>query len=109
MRTTWTRTTLLAGLLLAVVTAGCGGAARPVLRLQVTPAVSVEDQPVSIRLEGLRRLQGVWLELRSIDAKGRVFFSRAAFGADQNGVLDLARARPLAGSVYSGGAGPWAS
>ena len=98
------RTTLFAGLLLAVVTAGCGGASHSVLRLQVTPAASVEDQPVSIRLEGLRRLQGVWLELRSTDAKGRVFPSRAAFGAGENGVLDLARARPLAGSTYSGGA-----
>ena len=68
--------------------------------------MSVEDQPVSIRFEGLRRLQGVWLELRSTDAKGRRFFSRAAFGADEKGVLDLARARPLAGSVYSGGAWP---
>jgi dienelactone hydrolase len=75
------------------------------LRLQVTPAVSVEDQPISIRFEGLERLQGVWLELRSTDAKGRVFFSRAAFGADEDGVLDLARARPRAGSAYSGG--PW--
>jgi dienelactone hydrolase len=97
------RATLLAGLLVAVVTAGCGGASHPVLRLQVTPAVSVEDQPVSIRFEGLRRLQGVWLELRSTDAKGRVFLSRAAFGADKSGVLDLARARTaLAGSAYSG-------
>ena len=98
------RTTLFAGLLLAVVTAGCGGTSHSVLHLQVTPAASVEDQPVSIRLEGLRRLQGVWLELRSTDAKGRVFLSRAAFGAGENGVLDLARARPLAGSTYSGGA-----
>jgi dienelactone hydrolase len=99
------RTTLLACLLLAVVTAGCGGASHSVLRLQVTPAISVEDQPLRIRFEGLRRLQGVWLELRSTDAKGNVFVSRAAFGADEAGVLDLARARPLAGSAYSGG--PW--
>ena len=60
---------------------------------------------MSIRFEGLKRLQGVWLELRSTDAKGTVFVSRAAFGADEDGVLDLARARPLAGSAYSGG--PW--
>ncbi len=96
------RTALLAGLLLAVVTASCGGASHSVLRLWVTPAVSVEDQPVRIRFEGLRRLQGVWLELRSTDAKGRVFVSKAAFGADENGVLDLVRARPLVGSAYSG-------
>ncbi len=96
------RTALLAGLLLAVVTANCGGASHSGLRLWVTPAVSVEDQPVRIRFEGLRRLQGVWLELRSTDAKGRVFVSQAAFGADENGVLDLVRARPLVGSAYSG-------
>jgi dienelactone hydrolase len=96
------RTTLIAGLLLAVATAGCGGASHPALHLRVTPAVSVEDQPVSIRFDGLRRLQGVWLELRSTDAKGIVFVSRAAFGADEHGVLDLARARALTGSAYSG-------
>ena len=100
------RTILIAGLLLAVVTAGCGGASTPLPRLRVTPAVSVEDQPVSIRFDGLERLQGVWLELRSTDAKGIVFVSRAAFGADEDGVLDLARARPLTGSAYSGGAWP---
>jgi dienelactone hydrolase len=96
------RTILVAGLLLAVVTAGCGGASHPAVRLQVTPATSVEDQPVRIRIDGLRRLQGVWLELRSTDANGTVFVSRAAFGADEHGVLDVARANALTGSAYSG-------
>ncbi len=96
------RAILIAGLLLAVVTAGCGGGSHRAPHLQVTPAVSVEDQPVSIRFDGLRRLQGVWLELRSTDARGVVFVSRAAFGADEQGVLDLDRAAPLTGSAYSG-------
>ena len=96
------RTILVAGLLLAVVAAGCGGRSSPALSLRVTPAVSVEDQPISIRFDGLRRLQGVWLELRSTDAGGTVFVSRAAFGADEHGVLDLARAKALTGSTYSG-------
>ena len=47
------RTILLAGLFLAVVTAGCGGASHPALRLTVTPASSVEDQPIRIRFDGL--------------------------------------------------------
>ena len=97
------RTILLAGLLLIVVTtAGCGSGMRSPPRLRVTPAASVEDQPIRIRFDGLRRLQGVWLELRSTDANGTLFVSRAAFGADEHGVIDLARAAPLIGSTYSG-------
>ncbi|HEX4526855.1 MAG TPA: acyl-CoA thioesterase/bile acid-CoA:amino acid N-acyltransferase family protein [Gaiellaceae bacterium] len=94
------RRILLAGLLVIVMT-GCGASHRAA-RLQVTPASSVEDQPIQIRFDGLRRLQGVWLELRSTDATGTVFVSRAAFGADDHGVLDLARAQAQTGSTYSG-------
>lgn len=94
---------LLVGLLV-IVAAGCGGSGShtAAMRLQVTPAASVEDQPVRIRFDGLKRLQGVWLELRSTDANGIVFVSRAAFGADDQGVLDLTRAKALTGSSYSG-------
>ena len=96
------RTILLAGLFLAIVTVGCGGASHRAVRLQVTPASSVEDQPIRIHLDGLRRLQGVWLELRSTDAHGVGFVSRAAFGADEQGVIDVANAKALTGSAYSG-------
>src|SRR6478752_4141952 len=96
------RTILLAGLFLAIVTVGCGGASHRAVRLQVTPASSVEDQPIRIHLDGLRRLQGVWLELRSSDAHGVGFVSRAAFGADEQGVIDVANAKALTGSAYSG-------
>jgi dienelactone hydrolase len=96
------RTILLAGLLLAIVTVGCGSASHRAVRLQVTPVASVEDQPIRIRLDGLRRLQGVWLELRSRDARGMVFVSRAAFGADEQGVLDVSQTKALTGSAYSG-------
>ena len=96
------RTILLAGLLLAIVTVGCGGASHRAVRLQVTPASSVEDQPIRIHLDGLRRRQGVWLELRSTDAHGVTFVSRAAFGADEQGVIDVANAKALTGSAYSG-------
>ena len=87
--------------LLAVVTAGCGGT-HHALRVRVTPVSSTEDQPVQIRIDGLAPRQGVWLELRSTDANGIAFRSRAAFGADRKGVLDLGRARALSGSSYSG-------
>ena len=87
--------------LLAVVTAGCGGT-HHALRVRVTPVSSTEDQPVQIRIDGLAPRQGVWLELRSTDANGIAFRSRAAFGADRQGVLDLGRARALSGSSYSG-------
>ena len=95
---------LLVGLVV-IVAAGCGGGggSHPVaMHLRVTPAASVEDQPIRIRFDGLKRLQGVWLELRSTDATGTVFVSRAAFGANEQGVLDLNHAKALTGSSYSG-------
>jgi len=87
--------------LLAVVAAGCGGT-HHALRVRVTPGSSTEDQPLQIRIDGLDPRQGVWLELRSTDAKGIVFRSRAAFAADRKGVLELNRAAALSGSSYSG-------
>ncbi len=77
-------------------------ASHPALRLSVTPVSSVEDQPIRIRFDGLEAPQGVWLELRSTDANGVVFVSRAAYGADEHGVLDVAHANALDGSTYSG-------
>jgi dienelactone hydrolase len=70
--------------------------------IAVTPRSSLEDQPIDIRVDGLRPKQGVYVTLSSRDAKGVAFTARAAYAADGDGRLDLATAAPLKGSSYSG-------
>jgi dienelactone hydrolase len=88
-------------LVLVFCAPACGGARREV-RLTVTPADSVEDEPLAIRINGLSPRQGVWIELHSVDSSGVAFSARASFAADRRGELDLARARAMSGSSYSG-------
>jgi dienelactone hydrolase len=85
----------------AALLSGCGGSHAHRVTATVTPRTSLEDQPVDIRVDGLRPKQGVYVTLSSRDAKGVAFTARASFGADSHGVLDLATAKPLAGSSYA--------
>jgi dienelactone hydrolase len=87
--------------LLAFVIAGCGGAHSSV-RVRVTPADSVEDQPIRIRVAGLAPREHASLALRSKDARGVTFSARASFTADAAGEIDLRHAKPLQGGSYSG-------
>lgn len=100
MRSRWVAasSTILSAFLLA----GCGGSHTRRVTITVTPQSSLEDQPVDIRVDGLRPKQGVYVTLSSRDAKGVAFTARAAYGADRNGRVDLATAAPLKGSSYSG-------
>jgi dienelactone hydrolase len=100
MRSRWVAasTTILGAALLT----GCGGSHARRVAITVTPRSSLEDQPIDIRVEGLRPKQGVYVTLSSRDAKGVAFTARASFGADRHGALDLATAAPLRGSSYSG-------
>ncbi len=86
--------------LVALFAAGCG-ASHSRVRLRVSPADAVEDQAVRIEVDGLAPHQQVRLGLRSTDAKGVAFASRASFVADGKGVVDLARAAPLPGGSYA--------
>lgn len=71
--------------------------------VKVTPASSVEDQPVQITVSGLAAHERVTVDVRSTDAKGIPWASSTAFRADASGRLDLARAAAMGGS-YRGGA-----
>lgn len=84
---------------LLLVTAGCGSSRRVVAR--ITPKSSVEAQPLHISVRGLRPHEVVDLRLRSTDADGVAFTAHARFRATAEGIVDLAHAKPLAGSSYS--------
>ncbi len=100
MRSRWVAasSTILSALLLA----GCGSSHARHVTITVTPRSSLEDQPIDIRVDGLRPKQGVYVTLSSRDAKGVAFTARAAYAADGRGRVDLANAAPLKGSSYSG-------
>lgn len=72
---------------------------RPAVR--VTPTRSVEDEPIDIRVSGLRRAERVTVAVRSTDAKGFVWSSRGVFVASSRGIVDVARAPSISGS-YNG-------
>ena len=57
-------------------------------RLVVKPATALIDQPVDIRLTGLRPRQRVALVASGHDRLGTAFRSRLAFVADRTGVVD---------------------
>ena len=98
---------LLAAAVLAGATvafAGSAPGARHAPRIAVTPAVSIADEPVRIRVSGLAPHERVTVTVRSIDAKGVTWVSSTAFRADARGRLDLARAAATGGSYR----GVWA-
>jgi dienelactone hydrolase len=89
-----TRHGFLAALVAVLLLAGCGG--RPGLRLAVTPAVSLVDQPLSIEVSGVR--PGALVRL-SVDEDG--WAGTAVFRADRHGMVSPARQSSLRGT-YTG-------
>jgi len=96
------------GLMVLTVLAGtvvaCAGRATPselAVRIGVSPASSIADEPVRIRVSGLAPRERVTVVLRSTDAKRITWVSSTAFRADPRGRLDLARAAAT-GGFYRG-------
>lgn len=81
-------------LFLAVV----GTAPGPGPTLSVAPCPSLIDQPMAIQVTGLAPRQHVTIAARATDASQRVWRSSAAFTADAEGRIDLARQKPDSGS-----------
>lgn len=69
-----------------------------VCQLEVTPAASLIDEPVSIRVSGLQPRQHVTLHTQTLDGFRQCWQSAATFAADEQGVVDLHRQKPLSGS-----------
>uniref|UniRef100_G3Q0D7 Acyl-CoA thioesterase 21 n=1 Tax=Gasterosteus aculeatus aculeatus TaxID=481459 RepID=G3Q0D7_GASAC len=73
-----------------------------VIRLSLLPrARCMFDEPVQVKVAGLRSRQMVTLRARSTDEKGVVFSSSATFRADGSGQIDLER-DPSLGGTYTG-------
>ncbi|XP_040025683.2 acyl-coenzyme A thioesterase 6-like [Gasterosteus aculeatus] len=72
------------------------------VRLRLLPrARCMFDEPVQVKVAGLRSRQMVTLRARSTDEKGVVFSSSATFRADGSGQIDLER-DPSLGGTYTG-------
>ena len=77
-------------------------AARPaVVRLTVTPPTALLDEPVVVRVSGLRPGQDVVVRSSTPDADGREWKAEASFRADAKGVVDLSTQAAASGS-YTG-------
>ncbi|XP_026169820.1 acyl-coenzyme A thioesterase 1-like [Mastacembelus armatus] len=69
------------------------------VRLRLLPSARcLFDQPVQLKVEGLRSRQVVTMRARSTDEKGVVFSSSATYRADGSGEIDLLRDPSLSGS-----------
>jgi len=84
-----------AAVVLVALLAGCGGSHE--LTVEVTPRVSLADEPVHVRIDGAEAGALVSVALRSTDAAGAVWRSSASFRADAGGRVELDRARPARG------------
>ncbi|XP_068590908.1 acyl-coenzyme A thioesterase 1-like isoform X1 [Cebidichthys violaceus] len=72
------------------------------VRLRLLPrARCMFDEPVQVKVAGLRSRQVVTVRARSTDEKGVVFSSSATYRADGGGAIDLERDPSLSGS-YTG-------
>ncbi|XP_026164197.1 acyl-coenzyme A thioesterase 1-like [Mastacembelus armatus] len=69
------------------------------VRLRLLPSARcLFDEPVQVKVEGLRSRQVVTIRARSTDEKGVVFSSSATYRADGSGKIDLLRDPSLSGS-----------
>ncbi|XP_032387988.1 acyl-coenzyme A thioesterase 1 [Etheostoma spectabile] len=69
------------------------------VRLRLLPrARCMFDEPVQMKVAGLRARQVVTMRARATDDKGLVFSSSATYKADENGEIDLERDPSLSGS-----------
>ncbi|XP_070775662.1 acyl-coenzyme A thioesterase 5-like [Enoplosus armatus] len=71
----------------------------PQVRLRLLPSARcLFDEPVQVKVAGLRSRQVVAMRARSTDEKGVVFSSTATYRADGSGEIDLKRDPSLSGS-----------
>jgi dienelactone hydrolase len=81
--------------------AGCGGESKAHLgaaHVFITPATSLETQPMHITVRGLAAHQIVSLNVSSVDTRGVRWRSTEVFQASASGVVDVDRAAGRSGS-----------
>ncbi|CAI5640462.1 unnamed protein product [Oreochromis niloticus] len=71
------------------------------VRLRLLPSARcLFDEPIQVKVAGLRSRQVVSLRASSTDDKGTVFSSAATYRADGNGEIDMKRDPSLSGSYF---------
>ena len=90
----------LAGAVLVLAAAGCGGGSpgAPPVRLDAGPAVAALVDPVHVSVSGLAPAALVTVQARALDRQGQPWVSAAVFRASTTGTLNLATAVPVSGS-----------
>src|SRR4051794_19965836 len=73
-------------------------AAPTTVTLDITPTDALMDVPLTIRLSGLQPGSQATLKARAQDDTGGHWASAVTYQADATGSVDLATARPVAGS-----------
>ncbi|MEV4510248.1 acyl-CoA thioesterase/bile acid-CoA:amino acid N-acyltransferase family protein [Dactylosporangium sp. NPDC049525] len=84
--------------------AGCSAQHSTHATIDVDAPVALADQPVHVRVSGLRDGEAVTVDSHATDAQGRRWRGEATFAADGEGVVDLERSAPVSGS-YGGADG----
>ena len=93
----------LAGAVLVLAAAGCGGGppGAPPVRLDAGPAAAVLVDPVHVTVTGLPPDGLVTVQARALDREGQPWVSAAVFRASAAGTLNLATAVPVSGSYHT--------
>ena len=85
-----------------LVGAGCQSAPAVHLQLVVDHPTAMMDMPLAVAVEGAQSGARVIVQARAVSSTGTTWTSSATFTADSRGRVDLAHARPLPSSSYSG-------
>ncbi|MDG4825789.1 acyl-CoA thioesterase/bile acid-CoA:amino acid N-acyltransferase family protein [Asanoa sp. WMMD1127] len=95
----------LAGVAAVLVTGGgvvgCSAVVSTNATIEFDAAVALADQPIHVRVSGLRAGETVTVASQVDDRDGQRWSADATFEADGHGVVDLARSAPASGT-YSG-------
>ena len=98
----------VAGAVLVMVVAGCGGGgptSGTAVRLDAGPAAAALDAPLHVSVSGLPPGGLVTVQARALDRQGQPWVSAAVFRASAAGTLNLATAVPVSGSYHTADAG----
>ena len=92
----------LAGAVLVLAAAGCGGGSpgAPPVRLDAGPTAAALVDPVHVSVSGLPPAALVTVQARALDRQGQPWVSAAVFRASTTGTLNLATAVPVSGSYH---------
>jgi dienelactone hydrolase len=82
--------------------AGCSPRAPAAVAIEVSPARTLADEAVTVRISGLIAGTEVTVSAKAVDTAAQVWRSEATFVADARGVVDLGRDAPKSGGSYDG-------